>query len=555
MKLSLKGIVAGLLVALISIGVVGWIFRDEIVFQIVTRAARSNDIASNRQVMWDSPADQGGSSGDIRPPNIVFILADDLGMNDLSTFGGGAADGHAPTPNIDALARSGALFTQAYAGSATCAPSRAMLMTGRYAARTGFEFTPTPKGMGRVVSMMQNRAPAVAPFLYDAAIDQTLPKIDEQGLPGKEITIAERLKEEGYRTLHIGKWHLGSGPEFGPNAQGFDESLMLESGLYADTSSPDVVSAPVPFDPIDRFLWAVMQPAVSYNGGPWFEPNGYVTDYFTDEAVKAIKANADRPFFLYLAHWGVHNPMQAAKADYDSLAGIEPHHARVYAAMIKALDRSVGEVMAALKEAGVAENTIIVFSSDNGAASYIGMPDANAPFRGWKATLFEGGIRTPLLLSWPGVIPAAARIDTPVIHADLFPTLVSAAGAALPADRPIDGLDLLPLAQGKVDRLTRDALYWRSGHYQAVRAGDWKLQISARPGKTYLFDLAADPGETTNLASARPDLVTHLRALLDAHAAGARPPLYPSAFEAPIRVDKDDSQPLSPGDVFVYWPN
>ncbi|OYW82654.1 MAG: sulfatase, partial [Hyphomonas sp. 32-62-5] len=354
---------------------------------------------------WMKGPATADTSGADRPPNIIFILADDLGINDISTFGGGVAGGRVPTPNIDRLAAEGALFSTAYSGTGTCAPSRAMLMTGRYPTRTGFEYTPTPPGMSRIVPMFANdMRTGLPPTEYVKENDKVMPPFAEQGLPSEEITIAEVLKERGYHTVHIGKWHLGNASPFKPNDQGFDESLDMASGMFLPPGDPRGVEARLDFDPIDKFLWARMDFAASYNGSEWFEPGGYLTDYWTDESLKVIEANRNRPFFLYLAHWGVHTPLQATKEDYEAVGDIEPHRLRVYAAMLRAVDRSVGRIMEKLEEEGLADNTIIVFSSDNGGAGYIGIPEVNQPYRGWKITLFEGGIRVPLFMKWPGVI-------------------------------------------------------------------------------------------------------------------------------------------------------
>ena len=292
----------------------------------------------------------------------------------------------------------GALFNQAYAGNGTCAPSRAMLMTGRYPTRTGFEFTPTPPGMGRTVSTIGNRLErgALPPIDYNRDVGENATPFEDMGLPGKEITIAEILKSKGYHTVHIGKWHMGKNAESRPNAQGFDESLLMENMLYLPENDPRVVNAKLDFDPIDQFLWARGQFANSYNMEGLFEHGGYLTDYWTDESLKVIEANKNRPFFLYLAHWGVHTPLQATKEDYNAVGDIEPHRLWVYAAMLRALDRSVGRVVQKLEDEGLAEDTIVILTNDNGGAGYIGLPDVNDPYRGWKLTMFEGGISVPI---------------------------------------------------------------------------------------------------------------------------------------------------------------
>jgi arylsulfatase A-like enzyme len=329
---------------------------------------------------------------------------------------------------------------------------------------------------------------------------------------------------------------------------------MLESGLFLPEDSPDVVNAKLPFDPFDQFLWARMQYATSYNGGEWFEPRGYLTDFYTDEAIKVIEQNRNRPFFLYLAHWAVHTPLQAAKADYDALSHIEDHTERVYAAMIRALDRSVGRVMEALKENGLDENTIVIFSSDNGGPGYLGIPDVNKPFRGWKLTYFEGGIRVPLFVRWPGRIEAGSERDMPVAHLDLFPTIVAAAGAPLPADRVIDGINILPFAKGEEMEEPNRPIFWRDGYYHAVRLDGWKLQFSERPDKVWLYNLKEDPTEQNNLADTHPEKVAELKALVEAHNATQRDPLFPAVAEMPVLIDKTLKEEATEEDEYIYWP-
>lgn len=550
----LRRILAGLLVVALIGGGVAWLNRKAIVLHVVGSSGKK-EVGPNMPVPWQDGPTQAASSGQ---PNIIFILADDLGFNDISTFGGGVAGGRVPTPNIDRLAARGAAFTQAYAGTATCAPSRAMIMTGRYPTRTGFEFTPTPDGMGRIVSMLDNPGETgLPPITYNAKQAAKAPTYTRQGLPGSEVTIAEVLRDAGYHTVHIGKWHTGVGPEFGPNAQGFDEALLMASGLHLPEDDPDVVNAKLPFDPIDAFLWARMQFAASYNEGPWFEPGGYLTDYWTDEAISVIRKNRNRPFFLKLAHWGVHTPLQATRADYEAVGDIQPEHLRVYAAMVRALDRSVGRILDTLEAEGLADNTVIVFTSDNGGAGYVGLPEINRPYRGWKMTLFEGGIHVPMFISWPGRIPAASRIEAPVAHIDLMPTFASAAGGALPAGVEIDGVDLMPYASGQSAPGARphETIFWQSAYYKAVRRGDWKLQVSDRPEKAWLFNLADDPAEKTNLADANPAIVAELRQLIAAHQAGARPPLYPHTTEGAVAIDKTAAEKATPEDEYVFWPN
>lgn len=552
----IKKIIVSLIVIGLGIGIAAYQYRTDILLYIVTNQDRPEN-GPTIDIDWDTGPETAEIPASERPPNIVFILADDLGINDISTFGGGVAGGAVPTPSIDAIAHEGALFTQAYAGNATCAPSRGMIMSGRYPTRTGYEFTPVPKGMGRMVTMIGNEMDTgLPPAYYDRETDEQQPDYLNKGLPTEEVTIAEVLKEKGYHTVHIGKWHMGISAGMAPNDQGFDESLSMNGPLFMEEDDPNVVNAKLDFDPIDKFLWARGRYSSTFNGGAPFEPGGYVTDYWTDESLKVIEANKNRPFFLYLAHWGVHTPLQATKEDYEAVGDIKPHRLRVYAAMVRSLDRSVRRIEEKLKQEGLAENTMIIFSSDNGGAGYLGLPEVNAPFRGWKVTMFEGGIRAPIFVKWPAKIAAGTKVDTPVAHIDLMPTMAAAAGAALPQGVEIDGLNLLPLATGtgSIERVN-DALFWQSGYLRVVRAGDWKLQVEGRRNKKWLYDLESDPTEQLNLADARPDKLVELQALLDEHAANSRGPLYPYTTEGPIAIDKTLADKIGPDDEVVYWPN
>ncbi|MDP3846520.1 MAG: sulfatase [Pseudomonas sp.] len=508
---------------------------------------------ANHPVPWQ--AGPGTAPTGPRPPNVVVIMADDLGFNDVSTFGGGLTAQGVPTPNIDAISQAGVRFDQGYASAAVCSPSRAALLTGRYASRFGFEFTPTPGAMAKVAPMLELGGERLREVITHPEVTDRIASFNELGVPASEITLAEMLKTRGYHTVHLGKWHLGGTPEMRPNNQGFDESLYMESGLYLPEDDPNVVNAKIGFDPIDAFLWPNMRFAVSYNEGRWFEPRNYLTDYLTDEAVTVIQQNRHQPFFIYLAHWGVHTPMQAAKADYDALSSIADHTERVHAAMVRALDRSVGKVLQALRDEGLEDNTIVIFTSDNGGPGYVGLPQLNKPFRGWKLTQFEGGLRVPFVAQWPGHIAPGSRYLAPVTSRDILPTVVAAAGGQLPTDRPLDGVNLLPYLATAAPLQPPRNLFWRDGSYQAVRAGDWKLQQAARPDKVWLYNLQDDPTEQHNLATAQPAKVVELQALLAAHNAQMQPPAWPSFIEMPVMVDKTLAQPEAAEDEYVYWQN
>ncbi len=566
----------GISIAILVIGGVGYIFRDQLLLEAIGLLAKLYvPVGPHQEVVWEKSSQADGEEE--RPPNIILILADDLGWNDLTLNGGGVAGGTVPTPHIDSLATEGVRFTNGYAACGTCAPSRAALMSGRYPTRFGFEFTPTPPGMLPMIARMAKRRTEGPPLIthFDEKGDQAVP-FEEMGMPTEEISLAETLKEAGYHTAHIGKWHLGLTNGMAPVDQGFDESLLMVGGLYLPENDPDVVNSKQDFDPIDRFLWKVLPYAASFNGGDAFEPGGYLTDYYTDEAVKVIEANKHRPFFLYLAHWAPHTPLQATRADYDALSHIKNHRLRVYAAMIRALDRGVGRVLDALKENGLDDNTLVMFTSDNGGAGYIALPEINQPYRGWKATFFEGGIHVPYLMRWPGKIAAGSSFDEPVHHFDVFATAAAAAGAEVPTDRPMDGVDLLPFvsqpsADGGSndgakarDAAPHDRLFWRGGHYQVVIAEGWKLQRTARPDKVWLFNLDSDPTEQNNVADENPDHTKKMLAMLDEHNAEQIDPAWPALIELPKRIDKTIVHPpvegeeynnWEPNDEYVYWPN
>ena len=498
-----------------------------------------------------------------QPPNIVLIVADDLGIHDLTLHGEGIAKGLVPTPNINRLALQGAEFTTAYAGNATCSPSRAALLTGRYATRVGVEYTPVPVAFSRALAAHRSQGQRHQNIFHSERVDQS-PPYEQMGLPTSEISLARLLKEAGYHTINIGKWHLGEAAAFSPQAHGFDETLgfMAGASLFLPENSPEVVNAKQTFDPIDTFLWAAHPWQVRFNGGAPFKPPRYLTDYFTDEALRVISANRQRPFFLYLAYNAPHTPLQAIREDYAALAGIPDHTRRVYGGMVRSLDRNIGRVIAALEAQGLADNTLVIFTSDNGAPHSNGLQGLNAPYRGWKATFFEGGLRVPYFFYWPHRIAPGTRYSAPVAHVDVFSTAATAAGAVIPHDRRIDGVNLLPLVLPTPKHTATVALppphpqlFWRSGSYRALRAGDWKLQVTERPRRTWLFNLAVDPTEHDDQAAREPARVAQLKAQLLAIDATQVKPLWPSLLEGAIAIDKPLNQPTLVTDDYIYWSN
>jgi arylsulfatase A-like enzyme len=223
--------------------------------------------------------------------------------------------------------------------------------------------------------------------------------------------------------------------------------------------------------------------------------------------------------------------------------------------MIRSLDRSVGTILKAVKDAGIDDNTIIIFTSDNGGANYIGLPQINKPFRGWKATFFEGGTHVPFMMRWPGHIAPGARYDAPISHFDIYATASAAGGVALPTDRTVDGVDVLPFVAGTRAGVPHQALFWRSGSYRVVREGDWKLQSVGNPRLDLLYDLKTDPTERTNVAAAHPEVVAAMNARLKAHDAEQMPPAWGSLISSPIPIDRPLGVPPKPGEAFIYWDN
>jgi len=518
--------------ALLGLGIIFW--KDLLFWLLVQTAAPKDNVGPNQEIVWQ----QGPETRSDDRPNIIVIVADDLGINDMTDYDDLDPSGTMDTPNIDFIANSGIKFKNAYSGSATCAPSRGMIVTGRYATSTGYEFTPVPDGMARAINLFNPEETR-----YMAESIESNPLFDNQGLPAEEITFAETLKDAGYYTAHIGKWHLGRGPVFAPLSQGFDESLMMASGLFLPEDDPNVVNAYLPWDPIDKFLWAILDYAASFNESSerdnWFEPKGYLTDYYTDEALKVIEANKNRPFFLYLAHWGVHTPLQALKSDYDKLTHIDNHIERVYAAMIMSLDRSVGRIVESLEANGLSDNTWIIFTSDNGGANYIGLRYINSPYRGWKLTLFEGGIKVPLIFWKDGIAPQ--EVAQRAMHIDIMPTIHGLINEEL--THSVDGIDLFA---DEYD-LNQRPIFWKTGHNKVVIKDNWKLQVEEYSQKQWLFNLADDPTEQLELSDQYPEKVYELMALINQHSEGAKNFIYKPPLLANVDVDRNLKEAVEEG--------
>jgi arylsulfatase A-like enzyme len=541
------------LTVLIS-GFLLWEFKvNIIIWALPTVANFINPVQDNIPTKWSEGPSERLNQTDSRP-NIILILADDMGYNDISLHNGGAADGTLETPHIDSLAKNGVWFNKGYAANATCAPSRASIMTGRYATRFGFEFTPVPDLGQLVIRWLAEEDDGKLRARIDNEIARNLPSFMDQGMPSDQITIAEILKTQGYYTAHIGKWHLGHSSGMSPLDQGFDDSLSLAGTYYLPEDHPDVVNAKFETS-IDKMVWSGGQYAARFNDSEMFSPDKYVTDYYTDEAIKVIEKNKNRPFFLYLSHWAIHNPLQAIRSDVEQMSHMSDHNLKVYSGMISALDRSVGEIIRTLKEFNIYGRTLIFFTSDNGGANYIELEDINKPFRGWKISFFEGGIRVPFILSWPDKIDPGLKFDKPVHHFDIFSTIASAANAQIPMDRKIDGVDLIPYIKGEKIANPHQTLFWRSGNHQAVLHENWKYLISKKEGTKWLFDTDQDPLERNNLININQEKTLQIESLLAMFNSEQANPLYPSSTELPVLIDKYDGQVIENTDEFIFWSN
>lgn len=398
-------------------------------------------------------------AGRPRKPNVLLILIDDVGWADIGCYG--CKD--IPTPNLDAMARGGVRFTNAYVSAPLCSPTRAGLVTGRYQQRFGHEFNPGGGGVNLGF---------------------------EFGLPLSETTIADCLKKAGYATGMVGKWHLGQAPKYQPTARGFDEFFGFLGGAHPYFAAEGAGKARAG-NPIMR-------------GKERIEEKEYLTDAFTREACAFIDRHKGEPFFLYLPYNAAHAPMQAPQKYLDKFAHIADERRRTHAAMMSCMDDGIGKVMARLKEDGLDESTLVLFVSDNGGPTR-STTSGNGPLRGYKAQVYEGGIRVPMIVRWPGRVPAGKVYDEPASSLDFFATAAAAAGADVTAERPLDGVNLVPYLDGKKAGPPHEYLFWRMGQQSAVRKGNWKLvKIGAQPPA--LYDLATDIGESKDLAGEKPDV-------------------------------------------------
>jgi len=492
-------------------------------------------------------------------PNIIVVLVDDLGFNQISSYGGGMSNGNFKTPNIDNLANDGVLCTNGYSSSPICSPSRASLLTGRFPTRFGYEFTPTTSSMMKAISLFSKKNEVADGIYYDNREDNII-DIEQMGLPQSEKTIAEMLKPEGYHNIHIGKWHLGHAKDFLPRKHGFDESLRIDQGsLFLPEDDKNVINAKLEFDPIDKVLWGNLPYGVNFNEGPRMNPDGHLTDYLTNEAVKAIEKNKNRPFFLYLAYWAVHSPLQAKKEDYEKLSFIENHEERVLASMVLTVDRGVGKIRDVLKKNNIDDNTIIIFTSDNGAPGYIGLPDLNKPYRGWKLTHFEGGVHVPFIVSYPNKIPKGTTYNGRVSNLDILSTVASVAGVNMNRNDlkeiELDGANVLPYLIGENEGEPQRVLFNKSGNYSYIIKEGWKLQVDLVQNKKWLYNLNQDPTEQINLIKSDLKKLNELEKILNKKLSEQVKPIWPSLLDWPIFIDKTLDETVNKNDEYIFWAN
>jgi arylsulfatase A-like enzyme len=447
----------------------------------------------------------------VQRPNIVFILADDLGGTDLACYG----SGYYETPHIDALAAAGMKFTDGYTCGPNCQPTRAALMSGQYAPRTGVYTVGST-----------NR--------FDTSSRPLVPVENAEGLATEKVTVAEALKQAGYATGMFGKWHLGNGRDQHPSNQGFDEAIV-SAGRHFNFDTNPKVEVPA---------------------------GAYLADFLTDKAVDFLERHKAEPFFLYLPHFGVHSPHEAKPEltkRFEGKAAAGGHRDPTYAAMIASVDESVGRVMAKLEELKLAENTLVIFSSDNGGVGgyqAAGIPKAggitdNSPLRGGKGMLYEGGVRVPYLFVWKGTIQPGSVSHEPILSVDLFPSLVELAGGKPPTDQPLDGTSYVRLLKsGGEAKLPREAIYWHFPGYLgaggdgwrttpagAIRAGDYKLLEFFEDGRLELYNLKDDLGQQKNLAPSQPEKTKELHGKLLA---------WRETVAAPMPSKRDPNAPKSP---------
>lgn len=432
-------------------------------------------------VACSGPAPEPAAETSARKPNIVVVVADDMGFHDLGYQGSEDCE----TPHLDRIRAEGVNLDNGYVTHPFCSPSRAGLLTGRYQQRFGHENN----------------------MVFDLQDPKT-------GLPLEERTLADLLDDAGYQSALIGKWHLGAHEIYHPFKRGFDYMYGFVGGGhdYFDPGAPGQTEQHL--IPIER-------------NGEVVPETEYLTTALGREAADFVRQAGDQPFFLYFAFNAPHTPLQAPPEMIERFAAIPDEGRRTYAAMVWAMDEAIGRMDQALEETGVKDDTLLVFINDNGGPT--GNKSSNAPLRGTKRTVYEGGVRVPFLMRWPGKIEAGSTYSEPVSALDVVPTALAAAGVPQPSDKPLDGVDLMPYLSGGASGAPHERLYWRcfDGVYAAVREGKWKWTRHGSDAAPELFDLEADVAEQNDVAAEHPDVAERLRTAWQAWSEQMAPSAWP----------------------------
>ncbi len=439
----------------------------------------------------DVPRAMGAEPANARAaakPNIIVILADDLGYADIGAQG---LSKDVKTPNIDSIAAAGVRFTNGYVSCPVCSPTRAGFLTGRYQERFGHEMNPGPTEPAKF------------------------------GLPLDQITLPQVMKKAGYATAMVGKWHEGTLPPYHPTARGFDEYFGFLGGAHSYMKTGAGKNALLHgTEPVDE--------------------KEYFTDAFSREAVSYIDRHKEGPFFLYLAYNAIHNPQEVTEKYLARFPNEKDPKRRNMLAMLSAEDDGVGRVLETLKKNHLEENTLVFFFSDNGGPTE-GNGSRNTPLSGYKGQVWEGGIRIPFMAQWKGQLPEGKVLNQPVIQLDIFATAAKLGGATMPADRVMDGKDLMPLMMGKTDERPHENLYWRFGPQRAIRSGDLKLvKFQGKPDR--LFDLSKDLSEKHDISDEKPEDARRLAKLWDAWSQELKPPLWKGKDKFQENLSTDSEQ-------------
>lgn len=474
-------------------------------------------------------------------PNILLILVDDLGRDDISVYNREGV----PTPNLDRLAERGITFTNAYSTSSVCSPSRASMLTGRYQHRFGYERQPMNRYPGnRLEYFMVDHFVNTEPMrLLNPMAAPSREDIRKQGIPTGEILLPEALQAGGYRTGIMGKWHLGFNGPFLPNSRGFDYQYGFYEAFsrYALPGDPDIINYRHDYF-ANRHIWRQKRKgpcAIRVNDSVIVEKD-YLTFAIADRTIDFIDRHSGSPFFAYAAFNAPHTPFQVPVEYYNRFAHIEDENRRVYYAMISALDDAIGLILDRLEADQLLENTLILFASDNGGATYTGATE-NGSLNAGKMTQFEGGINVPLIISWKNRVPAGIEYHEPVSLMDLFSTALAASGIQGPEDRVIDGVDLLPYVTGENDGAPHSVLFWRTDFNKSVRYENWKFIWNTRDNQLFLFDLTGDKAEKVNLAPENPELVQKFMNEIIQWEKGLKTPSWPGVMEIHFEINGEET--------------